>query len=49
MFSHVMVGANDVEASKKFYGAIFGALGHEPDVIDDEGRCYLTGKLTSKS
>ncbi len=45
MFSHVMVGANDVEASKKFYGA----LGHEPDVIDDEGRCYLTGKLTSKS
>ena len=27
MFSHIMVGANDVEASKKFYDATLGALG----------------------
>ncbi|HCY28275.1 MAG TPA: glyoxalase, partial [Alteromonas macleodii] len=24
MFSHVMIGANDLEASKKFYDAILG-------------------------
>jgi catechol 2,3-dioxygenase-like lactoylglutathione lyase family enzyme len=27
MFSHVMIGANDMPASKKFYDAIFGAIG----------------------
>lgn len=27
MFFHVMVGANDIEASKRFYDAVFGALG----------------------
>jgi catechol 2,3-dioxygenase-like lactoylglutathione lyase family enzyme len=27
MFFHVMVGANDLEASRKFYDATFGALG----------------------
>ena len=38
MFSHVMVGANDIEASKKFYDAILGVLGAgEPmrDVKED--------------
>ena len=40
MFSHIMVGANDVEASKKFYDAVLGALGHEPGVIDEKGRCF---------
>lgn len=40
MYSHIMVGANDVEASKKFYDAILGALGHGPGVIDDKGRCF---------
>ncbi len=48
-FSHVMVGANDVAASKKFDDAILGALGHKPGVIDDKDRCYLPGNLTSKS
>ncbi|HKI74585.1 MAG TPA: VOC family protein, partial [Pseudomonadales bacterium] len=28
MFSHIMIGANDVEASKRFYDAVLGALGH---------------------
>lgn len=27
MFSHVILGANDLEKSKKFYDAVFGALG----------------------
>ena len=40
MFSHIMVGANDVEQSKTFYDAILGALGHEPGVFDDKGRCF---------
>jgi catechol 2,3-dioxygenase-like lactoylglutathione lyase family enzyme len=27
MFSHVMVGSNDIERSKKFYDAVLGVLG----------------------
>ncbi len=27
MFSHIMVGANDIEQSKKFYDALMGVLG----------------------
>ncbi len=40
MFSHIMIGSNDVEASKKFYDAVLGALGHAPGVIDPKGRCF---------
>lgn len=40
MFSHIMVGANDVQESKKFYDAILAALGHAPGVMDDRGRCF---------
>jgi catechol 2,3-dioxygenase-like lactoylglutathione lyase family enzyme len=39
-----MVGADDVEASKKFYDATLGALGHGPGVIDDKGRCFYFTK-----
>lgn len=43
MFSHIMIGANDVAASKTFYDAVLGALGHKPGIMDDKGRCmYLT-------
>lgn len=44
MFSHIMLGANDVEESKKFYDAILGALGHKPGVIDEKGRCFYFTK-----
>ena len=44
MFSHMMVGANDVQQSKKFYDAVLGALGHEAGVIDDKGRCFYFTK-----
>lgn len=27
MFSHVMLGTNDIERSKRFYDAVFGVLG----------------------
>ena len=40
MFSHIMVGANDVHESKVFYDAVLGALGCELRVIDEKGRCF---------
>jgi catechol 2,3-dioxygenase-like lactoylglutathione lyase family enzyme len=44
MFSHVMVGANDIGASKKFYDAVLGALGVPPGKIDDKGRVFYMTK-----
>lgn len=40
MFSHVMVGAKDIAASKTFYDAVLGALGIPAGVIDDKGRVF---------
>ena len=40
MFSHIMVGANNVEASKKFYDAVLGALGVGPGMQDPKGRVF---------
>jgi catechol 2,3-dioxygenase-like lactoylglutathione lyase family enzyme len=40
MFSHVMLGANDMQASKTFYDATLAALGHGAGVMDDKGRCF---------
>jgi catechol 2,3-dioxygenase-like lactoylglutathione lyase family enzyme len=39
MFSHVMLGVSDIEASKKFYDAVLGALGIGPGV-DNKGRYF---------
>ncbi|MGI9288324.1 MAG: VOC family protein [Pseudomonadales bacterium] len=44
MFSHIMVGANDVQESKAFYDAVLGAMGHEPGIIDEKGRCFYFTK-----
>ena len=38
MFSHVMVGANDIDASKTFYDAVFTAMGAQPGTVDPKGR-----------
>lgn len=38
MFSHVMVGSNDIDRSRIFYDAVFGALGAKPGRRDDKGR-----------
>ena len=40
MFSHVMVGANDLEASRKFYDAVLGTLGIGPGFTDEKGRIF---------
>ena len=44
MFSHIMLGANDVAESKTFYDAILATMGHEPGAIDDKGRCFYFTK-----
>lgn len=40
MFSHVMVGADDIAASKAFYDATLGALGFSPGFTDEKGRVF---------
>ena len=40
MFSHIMLGASDIEASRKFYDATLGALGYGPGVMDPKGRVF---------
>lgn len=40
MFSHIMIGAQNLDASKKFYDAVLGALGHGPAVQDPKGRYF---------
>lgn len=42
MFSHIMVGSNDMERSKRFYDALFAAIGAKPGRTDERGRlAYL--------
>ena len=38
MFSHIVVGSNDIDRSKSFYDAIFGAIGGTPGIRDAKGR-----------
>jgi catechol 2,3-dioxygenase-like lactoylglutathione lyase family enzyme len=38
MFSHVMIGSNDIDRSKTFYDALFVAIGGKPGVLDPRGR-----------
>ena len=38
MFSHVALGADDIEAARRFYDAALGALGVPPGVVDEWGR-----------
>lgn len=42
MFSHIVVGSNNIEASKKFYDAIFTAAGGTPGTADAKGRIAYT-------
>ena len=37
MFSHVIVGVNDLETSRQFYDAILGTLGIKPGVYNHNG------------
>ena len=38
MFSHMMVGSNDLDRSKRFYDATFQAMGGKPGRVDPNGR-----------
>jgi catechol 2,3-dioxygenase-like lactoylglutathione lyase family enzyme len=44
MFSHIMLGANDVTASKSFYDATLGALGVPAGFLDPKGRVFYRTK-----
>lgn len=40
MFSHVMIGSNDIDRSQHFYDALFGAVGGKPGRRDEKGVNY---------
>lgn len=37
MYSHIFVGSNDLDRSRTFYDAIFGAIGANPGFINAKG------------
>ncbi|MEQ1509434.1 MAG: VOC family protein [Sphingopyxis sp.] len=41
MFSHVMIGGNDIAKTKAFYDAALGALGVRPGIATDTRVMYL--------
>ncbi|MGO4339948.1 VOC family protein [Labrys sp. KB_33_2] len=42
MFTHVMIGSNDLEGARGFYDATFAALGGRPGEMDARGRLIYT-------
>ncbi|MDP1027403.1 VOC family protein [Sphingomonas sp. KR1UV-12] len=38
MFSHVTLGMDDAEATRRFYDAVLGTIGVPPGVTDERGR-----------
>ena len=42
MFSHIMVGTNDLGRAKSFYDAVLGALGVPPGTVDRHRVFYRT-------
>ena len=44
MYSHMMVGSNDIARSKKFYDSLFGAVGGKPGLQDEKGRLMYAHK-----
>jgi len=42
MFSHVMVGTNDLDRAKSFYDALLGSLGVAPAMVDGHRIFYMT-------
>lgn len=42
MFSHIMVGTNNLEKAKTFYDAVLGSLGIAPAVVDRHRIFYRT-------
>ncbi len=46
MFSHVMVGVNDLEASRKFYDALLATIGVAPGVANKNRYFYRSATGT---
>lgn len=42
MFSHIMVGTNDLDRAKSFYDALLGTLGVPPSFVDRHRMFYVT-------
>jgi len=42
VFSHVMIGSNDIARSKAFYDVVFSAMGAKPGTTDAKGRLIYT-------
>ena len=42
MFSHIMVGTNDLDKAKSFYDALLGTLGVAPAMVDGHRIFYMT-------
>jgi catechol 2,3-dioxygenase-like lactoylglutathione lyase family enzyme len=42
MFSHIMIGTNDLQRAKAFYDAVLGALGVQPATVDGHRIFYRT-------
>ena len=42
MFSHIMIGTNDLDRAKNFYDSILGSLGIQPARVDGHRIFYFT-------
>src|SRR6201996_3998746 len=42
MFSHIMIGTNDLGKAKTFYDAVLGTLGVPPAMVDGHRIFYMT-------
>ena len=42
MFSHIMIGTNDLERAKSFYDVLLGTLGVPPAMVDGHRIFYMT-------
>lgn len=41
MFSHIMIGSNDIERSKRFYDAVLGTLGAGEPLLNKAGSGHV--------
>jgi catechol 2,3-dioxygenase-like lactoylglutathione lyase family enzyme len=46
MFSHIMIGTNDLDRAKSFYDAVLGTLGVSPGFVDRHRVFYRTATGT---
>lgn len=42
MFSHIMVGTNDLDRARRFYDAVLGTLGVPPGMVDGHRAFWMT-------